>query len=279
MGLDKSIYEELVESGTVAAGTYAQSYKIRLRKDTTGLYGTWPMLGLIDFSDITINTDAGDAKASLILGGKATTGGHTTPSAPIVFGTANQHAMQFYFKSTVGKFTGVEINAYTSDITTDTDSPCCAVEAVGRSLAVLTGTNSIYGIRAEAQVLAGKAGPRSGYELIAGLFKTATAATATTVAGKTVGVKIELGHSLNTTGGDFGMYIRNNSIIQISRYCQAIHFDGGFENVFSFGEQQSINYGDAWIWGSGSSGGAGHIRCRMWNGSSYATKYIRLFDS
>jgi len=236
----------------------------------------------IDFG-LTVGVLTGDGNAALIRGGYAATGGHTTPSDPIVFATANQHAMQFYLSSTAGKFTGIEINAYTSDIATDDDSPTCAIEAVGRSLALGTGTNSIYGIRAEAQALALKYGPRSSYELIAGFFKTGSAINGV-VGGRTICAKLDLGLGIPSGEGDYGLFIRNNSEgligagpTRVSSTCQAVHFDGGYENVFSFGEVMNVNYGDAWS--LTGSGGEGHIRCQMWNGAAYVTKYIRLYNA
>ena len=236
----------------------------------------------IDFG-LTVGTLAGDGNAALIRGGYAATGGHTTPSDPIAFVTANQHAMQFYLSSTTGKFTGIEINAYTSDIATDDDSPTCAIEAVGRSLAVGTGTNSIYGIRAEAQALALKYGPRSSYELIAGFFKTGSAIDGV-VGGRTICAKLDLGLGIPSGEGDYGLFIRNNSEgligagpTRVASTCQAVHFDGGYANVFSFGEVMNVNYGDAWS--LTGSGGEGHIRCQMWNGAAYVTKYIRLYNA
>ena len=236
----------------------------------------------IDFG-LTVGTLAGDGNAALIRGGYAATGGHTTPSDPIAFVTANQHAMQFYLSSTTGKFTGIEINAYTSDIATNDDSPTCAIEAVGRSLAEGTGTNSIYGIRAEAQALALKYGPRSSYELIAGFFKTGSAIDGV-VGGRTICAKLDLGLGIPSGEGDYGLFIRNNSEgligagpTRVASTCQAVHFDGGYANVFSFGEVMNVNYGDAWS--LTGSGGEGHIRCQMWNGAAYVTKYIRLYNA
>ena len=234
----------------------------------------------IDFG-LTVGTTAADGNASLIRGGYAASGGHTAPNAPIAFVTANQHALQFYLTSSASKFTGLEMNVY-STCTGSGDNPLIAAEFTARS-SKTTYIADMYAVYGQVQLLNTYAGPdvASGGEgaMFAGHFKTQVN-TGATFNCLSACAKLDIKHQIVGTLADFtggvGLYIRNNSSINVSNKSQAIHFSGGFESVFSFEAEQSINYGDKWIYGGEARGGIAHIRCRFWTGSAYVYKYIAL---
>jgi hypothetical protein len=209
-------------------GTFTRGINLGGTIATGMLVGACSTTG-IDFA-LTVGTAAGDANACLIRGGYPTTGGHTAPSAPIVFATANQHALQFYCKSTASQFTGIEMNAYTSAASASTQwaNPCVAGEFTVRSLKSDGAVDNMWAGLFQCQILGANYGPAAGKQMIAGLFKTGVAATANNNAGNgalSAGVYIDTGFARASTNGDFGLFIISNNSASVP-LTSFMHFAG-----------------------------------------------------
>jgi len=252
---------------------------IDIGTSATGLAmsGAYTTVG-IDFA-LTVSTQAGDGNACLIRGGYAASGGHTAPNAPIVFATANQHAVQMYLHSSVGKFTGVEINAYTSAAGSG-DNPCVAGEFTSRSLSAAAGVQTLIGVLAQAQTYGSTHyGPATGQKLIGLFARYNLAADVAGKAGSAYAIYCDLNGQVASAEGDYGIYVRNNGIQGVKPH--AMEFSGGFANVFSFGPVQNVNYGDAWKLTGTCGTENGWVRVRMCTdsgGATWGTKYIQLWD-
>jgi hypothetical protein len=259
--------------------------------DTSGAYMLWDEsanalvfsgASLIDLTSIVPGSAAGDANASLIIAGKATSGGHTAPSTPIVFGTANQHGLQFYLKSTASGFTGMEMNTYTSAAAAGTQwaNPTVAGEFTVRSLKADGSVDNMWAILAQAQILSTNYGPGTGKQMIAGYFKTGIAAGSGGVAGLSTCIYLDTGLNAKSTQGDYMiMMVANNAAATPLAAFQ--HFYGGADCVFEFDAVMTAPNGHAWDSIDDITGEAklGWIAVKVNHAGTYKTKKIQLYGS
>jgi hypothetical protein len=243
------------------------------------------VVGSFDYSGID-PIGSGDNAASFMYAG-GTSGGHTTPNAPVVFSTANQHAMQFYLKSTASQFTGIEMNVYTSKASAGTQwqYPNVAGEFTVRSLGTAA-VDNMWAIICQAQILSTYYGPGTGKLMCAGLFKLGVSATANGSAGNGgmgVGIYIDTGLNRASTQGDFGLFIISNNAAGI-KLTSAIHIAGGMSYVLDLAEIMTVPNGCAWemtgaVTNTVDTHASGYLKIRGITAAGAACdRYIQLFD-
>ena len=260
------------------SGTADVDYGINIVCGSTGKITT-----AINMSSILVDDNAGDATASLFLAGKATTGGHTAPSAPITFATANQHGLQFYLKSTANKFTGMEMNAYTDAAMAGTQwaNMCVAGEFTVRSLGGASVDNMWAGLF-QAQILSTYYGPGTGKLMCAGLFKISAASASGGVAGISAGIYIDTGMAKASTQGDFGLFMISNNSAGIP-LTSFLHFAGGSDYWADFDAVQTEPNGNCFATDGAQTNtaeahNAGWLRIRMVKAGAAVDRYIQLLD-
>lgn len=252
---------------------------------TNGLSISGTIAAAIELSGVTPGTNAGDMYASLMLGGKATTGGHTAPSNPIAFATANQHGLMFYLASSASQFTGIEMNVYTSAASAGTQwqNPLVAGEFTVRSLKANGAVDNMWAVLAQAQILSTNYGPGTGKQMIAGYFKTGVAATANGSAGNgglSTCIYLDTGLNHASVQGDFMiMQVCNNAAgVPLSAFQ---HFYGGAQYVLSFDAIMNESDGHAWDAVDDKTGLSklGWIKVRVAYQGAYKDKYIQLYGA
>jgi hypothetical protein len=242
--------------------------------------------GSFDYSGID-PIGSGDNAASFMYAG-GTSGGHTTPNAPVVFSTANQHAMQFYLKSTASQFTGIEMNVYTSKASAGTQwqYPNVAGEFTVRSLGTAA-VDNMWAIICQAQILSTYYGPGVGKLMAAGIFKLGVSATANGSAGNGgmgVGIYIDTGLNRASDQGDFGLFIISNNAAGI-KLTSAIHIAGGMSYVLDLAEIMTVPNGCAWemtgaVTNTVDTHASGYLKIRgITVGGVACDRYIQLFDT